>query len=140
MNVRDMLIRDEGVRHEAYRDTRGIWTIGIGHTGPEVCAGLVWDDFAIDAAFQLDESAAWQGVQDSLAWFAGLNEPRQAVLISLCFQLGLRGLLEFHATLGALRDEHYADAAAQLLRSDLAKQTPARARREARQLETGEWQ
>src|SRR6185437_4432841 len=34
----------EGVRTLAYRDTRGIWTIGIGHTGsagpPHPCEGM----------------------------------------------------------------------------------------------------
>lgn len=32
----------EGLRTKAYRDTKGIWTIGVGHTGPEVRGGLVW--------------------------------------------------------------------------------------------------
>lgn len=31
----------EGCRLHAYQDTRGIWTIGYGHTGPEVVEGLV---------------------------------------------------------------------------------------------------
>lgn len=31
----------EGERLTAYQDTGGIWTIGIGHTGPDVVGGLV---------------------------------------------------------------------------------------------------
>lgn len=30
---KEMLIRDEGMRLEAYQDHKGIWTIGVGHTG-----------------------------------------------------------------------------------------------------------
>lgn len=29
----------EGVRLTAYQDTGGVWTIGFGHTGPEVVSG-----------------------------------------------------------------------------------------------------
>lgn len=31
----------EGLRLKAYQDTGGVWTIGVGHTGPEVVKGLV---------------------------------------------------------------------------------------------------
>ena len=34
----------EGTRHNAYKDTKGIWTIGVGHTGPEVLPDLIWSD------------------------------------------------------------------------------------------------
>ena len=33
--------REESLRLTAYQDSGGIWTIGYGHTGPEVHAGLV---------------------------------------------------------------------------------------------------
>ena len=40
----------EGFSSRAYRDTGGVWTIGYGHTGPEVHAGLVWTHSqAVDA-------------------------------------------------------------------------------------------
>lgn len=32
----------EGCKLTAYKDIVGIWTIGYGHTGPEVKEGLVW--------------------------------------------------------------------------------------------------
>jgi lysozyme len=34
------------------------WTIGIGHTGPEVHEGLVWTDEQIDAAYEGDLTEA----------------------------------------------------------------------------------
>jgi GH24 family phage-related lysozyme (muramidase) len=36
----ELIIRFEGLRLEAYLDPVGIWTIGCGHTGPEVRRGL----------------------------------------------------------------------------------------------------
>jgi lysozyme len=38
----------EGRKTEAYKDTKGIWTIGVGHTGPEVHRGLVISDAEVD--------------------------------------------------------------------------------------------
>lgn len=32
----------EGMKLRAYKDMVGVWTIGYGHTGPEVHSGLVW--------------------------------------------------------------------------------------------------
>lgn len=50
-----LAIRDrEGFRNHAYQDTRGIWTIGVGHTGSEVHSGLVWTDEQVDAALAAD--------------------------------------------------------------------------------------
>jgi lysozyme len=44
----------EGLRLKAYRDSGGVWTIGYGHTGPEVHAGLVWTQAEADAGLLFD--------------------------------------------------------------------------------------
>ena len=36
----DLASEFEGCKLEAYKDLGGVWTIGYGHTGPEVCEGL----------------------------------------------------------------------------------------------------
>ena len=38
----DLLVEREALRTHAYQDSQGIWTIGVGHIGPEVSAGVVW--------------------------------------------------------------------------------------------------
>lgn len=51
------LASEEGKVNRAYPDpaTGGApWTIGVGHTGPEVHPGLVWSDAEIDAALAHD--------------------------------------------------------------------------------------
>ena len=42
----------------AYQDVRGIWTIGVGHTGPEVIEGLVWTQGQADAQLMKDTQHA----------------------------------------------------------------------------------
>ena len=31
VTILEQLKRDEGVRHTAYQDTHGVWTVGVGH-------------------------------------------------------------------------------------------------------------
>lgn len=144
MNIRSMLIRDEGWRYVAYPDplTGGApWTVGVGHTGPEVHKGLIWGDEEVNAALDADIAKARAScVANFDPWFCQLSEPRQAVLISMAFQMGLAGLSKFVRMLAAVRDQHY-DLAADEMRSSLwAKQTPHRAARMALQLSSGSWQ
>ncbi len=44
----------ESCRLQAYQDGVGVWTIGWGHTGPDVHEGLVIDQARADALFQED--------------------------------------------------------------------------------------
>lgn len=45
---------DEGLRLHAYQDSGGVWTIGWGHTGPDVHEGLVWTRAQALAALRED--------------------------------------------------------------------------------------
>ena len=139
-----MIDRDEGKENNAYPDplTGGApWTIGKGHTGPEVCKGLVWDDAQIDFAYQLDKASAWQACVDHfMPWFEAMNDARQAVLWSMVFQMGPSRTLGLTNTLAAIRDQRYDHAANLMLDSVWAKQTPLRVGRLSRQMATGAWQ
>ena len=83
--------------------------------------------------------------QARIPGFETLNEPRQAVLIGMCFQMGIgsaappRGLLGFQHTLGLIRQGNFAEAAKGMRSSNWAHQTPKRAIRLAQQMESGEW-
>jgi lysozyme len=152
MNLRSQLEELEGRKYVAYPDPlthAEPWTIGVGHTGPEVHEGLVWDDTQVDLALDLDIAEALQDCREHFPWFEELNEPRQAVLTGMCFQMGIgheatsqhpaKGLLGFPRMLGSTRDQRFANAAEEMRQSDWAKQTPKRVRRLAHQLEMGEW-
>lgn len=142
MNVAQQIERFEGRRTQAYPDplTKGEpWTIGVGHTGPDVQQWTEWTDAEVDAALA-DDLAKARSACETLPWFASLNEPRQAVLIGMAFQLGVAGMLAFTRTLAAIRDERFRDAAEHMRVSKWAQQTPRRVAVLAHQMATGEWQ
>lgn len=143
MNIQSMLEREEGRKCTAYGDPltgAAPWTIGIGHAAPGICAATAWTDEQVDAAFASDVARATAGCVAHLSpWFSELNDARQAVLIGMAFQMGIDGLLGFVNTLASVRDGRYAEAAAGIRSSKWGVQTPARARRMADQILTGEW-
>jgi lysozyme len=60
----------EGRRNDAYPDpaTGGDpWTIGVGHTGPEVFKGLVWTDELVDKVLSADLAKFEQQVEQLIA-------------------------------------------------------------------------
>jgi lysozyme len=142
-SLRDQLIRDEGWMRDAYPDplTHGApWTIGVGHCGPEVHAGLSWTDRQVDAQLWADIAHAEDGCLRALPWLARLDPVRASAIYNMAFQMGIAGVLEFQQMLAATRDEHYDHAANCMLDSKWAKQTPGRASRLSRQMATGDWQ
>ncbi len=46
----------EGAKLHAYQDSGGVWTIGVGHTGPDVHEGLIWTPAQMAQAFAMDEA------------------------------------------------------------------------------------
>lgn len=69
----DLLIEREALRTNAYLDSKGIPTIGVGHTGPEVHLGLVWTVEKCREVFAQDlewvERAIREGVKVPLEQF-----------------------------------------------------------------------
>ncbi|MCJ2033289.1 lysozyme [Methylobacterium sp. J-068] len=88
---RAVLTAREGRRLTAYRDSVGIWTIGIGHTSaagpPLVTPGLRLTEAACDDLFRRDLARYVRGV----AAVAPDDLPDHAfdALVSLCFNIGL---------------------------------------------------
>lgn len=82
-----MIKRFEGLRLTAYDDGTGVWTIGFGHTGPEVVSGLVWTREQADAAFVSDLSRFETGVENSLERLA--NQGPFDAMVSLAYNVGL---------------------------------------------------
>lgn len=138
MDLKTQLREFEGVVNHAYQDHMGYWTIGVGRLIDKRKGGHLTDD-EIDYLLENDIRRKTAEVYESLPWVKTLNEPRQAVVIGMAFQMGLHGLLGFTSTLGAIRDERFADAAEGMRRSLWGKQTPKRVNRLAHQMETGEW-
>lgn len=80
----------EGREYKAYRDPLskdGLpITIGIGHTGPEVHLGLVWDDDQIDTAFEIDIAQFERIANDSIK--VTVNQNQFDAFVSALFNIG----------------------------------------------------
>lgn len=143
MDVLTQLMRDEGLRLSAYPDplTGGApWTIGYGCTGKDIVEGTVWTQEQAYAELVQRVSDLHLQLAQALPWFGELLECRRAVLINMAYQLGVAGLLGFHATLTMVQERRYAAAHDLMLNSLWAQQTPLRAKRLALQMALGVWQ
>ena len=138
MDLKQQLIRDEGVVRHAYEDSLGFTTIGVGRLIDARRGGGLRDS-EIDFLLNNDIAEKTAQVLAALPWAFKLSKPRQAVLINMAFQMGIGGLFKFKRMLGSVEDGQYGEAAAEMLDSTWAKQTPERAHRLATQMETGEW-
>ena len=76
----------EGRKYQAYQDSRGTWTIGVGHTGPEVHEGLVWTDSQIDSAFLADSQWAQDVVNKEVT--VVISQDESNALVDLLFNIG----------------------------------------------------
>jgi len=140
------LKRDEGLRLNAYPDPLSggaPWTIGYGHTGPEVRKGLTWTQAEAEAALLADIEAHNAQLAAALPWVARLDPARRRVLQNMAFNLGVgvaggtKGLLGFKNTLGMIERGEYERAADGLLKSLWAKQVGQRAVRLSNTMRTG---
>jgi lysozyme len=130
------LRRDEGEVLHAYEDSEGYLTIGVGRLidrrrgggiSAEESAYLLRNDIAVKMA-DLDRA---------LPWWRKLSSARRRVLVNMCFNLGLAGLLGFRNTLAAIEHGRYEEAARGMLASKWAKQVGARATRLAEMMRAG---
>ena len=143
MDIYQQLNRDEGEvkkngKHVFYRDHLGYATLGIGRLIDERRGGGLTDD-EVEYLLKNDVERVRNELSNKLSWWDSLDSVRQSSLINMAFQLGINGLLNFKNTLSLIEQGRYMEAAKEALNSAWANQTPNRARRVAKQLETGEW-
>ncbi|MGD1827322.1 Lysozyme [Chromobacterium violaceum] len=103
----------EGFRLAAYQDMVGVWTIGYGHTGPDVKAGQTITQQQADQLLAADLEKFETGVGQLVA--VPLNANQFAALVSFSYNLGL-GNLRSSTLLRLLNQGDYAGAAAQFPR------------------------
>lgn len=134
--LRQQLRRDEGLRLKPYTDTVGKLTIGVGRN-------LTDRGISDDEALQLldnDIAICIGELRSNFPWFDRLDEPRQGVLVNMCFNLGIVKLSKFGTTLGLIRTGDYEQASVTMLQSRWAQQVGNRALRLSEQMRVGAWQ
>ena len=139
--------KEEGFRENVYKCSEGYPTVGYGlRVGykdqplsdfrdfppmPENVARLWLQEFVYGCLMSLRSTPVLEGG-------LGLNPVREAVMTSMAYQLGIRGVLNFKNMITALRAGDYKEASEEMLYSRWAKQTPSRVLRHSLMIETGE--
>lgn len=127
------LITDEGEKLFPYKCTAGKLTIGVGRNLTD--RGISRAESQMLLNNDIDVCVHFLNLH--LPWWQTLDEVRRRVMVNMCFNLGIKGLLGFTNTLRAIREGRYDDAAAGMLQSKWAKQVGKRAVRLAHMMETG---
>ena len=138
----------EGERLTAYQDTRGFWTIGVGHLLKDP-RNPMWRGYTItkeasNQLFQLDWVKHVGLVAKYATWALHFDEVRAYVIIDMTFNLGVEpfdgdGYKDWPIFVRQLRANDWAAAAANMRSTLWARQVKGRAKRLARMIETGAW-
>lgn len=91
-----LLKRLEGCRLVAYLDKASVWTIGFGHTGPEVIEDISWSQERADATLDKDVARFVTGVSHLLELSPdpapALTDAQFSALVIFAYNEGLHAL------------------------------------------------
>lgn len=136
--TRKIIEQEEGWRDTPYYDHLGYPTVGYGfnlHMPKNApLPGFVLPKAAGDAWLQSFIDAIRSQLSEELSW---MNEDRQSIIISMAYQMGIKGVLGFGNMWSAIRKGDWDKAADEALDSRWARQTPARAHRHATVMQAG---
>jgi lysozyme len=103
----------EACRLTAYKDQGGIWTIGYGHTGPEVKEGLIITQAQADDLLDADIASAVGCVRRLVQ--SAIRQNQFDALVDFVFNLGCSSLAE-STLLRYVNEGRFEEAANELLR------------------------
>jgi lysozyme len=139
----------EGFREKPYKCTAGKWTIGFGYNfedrgfPTEIFTEILDKGFSENLAEELlknDVERCISFASENFVFYNDLNEPRQAVVADMLYQLGFEGFKGFSRMLKALDNGDYARAAAEMVHSRWFAQSGRRSIINVAQMKTGIWQ
>ena len=111
----DLVKEFEGCRLTAYQDVAGVWTIGWGHTGLGVKAGLTWEQGQADGDLDDDIGCAGDYVEEFVE--VPLKQGQFDALTDFVFNLGAERLAQ-STLLSILNAGNYAAIPGQLFHLD----------------------
>ena len=85
----ELIKRFEGLELQSYQDVAGIWTVGYGHTGPEVGPGMVITEGQAEALLIEDLERFERGVSSAVT--APITQTQFDALVSLAYNIGVSG-------------------------------------------------
>ncbi len=133
-----LIEEEEGRIPYAYPDHLGFLTIGVGHLIDARKGGRI-PDFIISDLLEYDLDTCI-GQARTLAGWEQLNDVQRAAVVSMVFQLGIGGVKGFRKFCGALAAGDIKGAAREGRDSKWWREdTPKRAERQMKMLESGIW-
>ena len=128
--IKDMLIKHEGLVCNTYKCSEGKLSIGVGRN---LEANGISED---EALYMLDNDIkrVIESLDKSFKMWRCMPKKARMVCIDMCFQMGVTGFLGFRKTIALMQMGMWLEASEELLDSKYASQTPNRAAYNSRQL------
>ena len=123
-DILDDIKKHEGFEPKVYKCTEGYDTIGYGFAIKD----LIIDKDVADLILMKKLHKMLERITVAFPWFANIDNEAKAVVVNMCYQLGIRGFSKFKKTIYLLETEQYEEALVEMLDSLWAKQTPNRAK------------
>ena len=114
----------EGFVEHVYDDSLGIPTIGYGFA---IKVLVLDEDIAEDILMRKLEKLK-RNANSRFQWLEDMPQEVQAVVLNMCYQLGVTGVSKFRKAISALQEGDWDEAADEMLDSLWARQTPNRAK------------
>lgn len=130
------LIEDEGYKSHIYKDSVGVWTIGIGRNLESVGLSRTESMYlAGNDVKHIDSSLTNMLPKYGYTFYPRLSTARKLAVLNMAFNLGIGNLLEFINFLEFMEKKKYREAASAMLDSKWAAQVGARATRLSKVIE-----
>ena len=128
--IKDMLIKHEGLVCNTYKCSEGKLTIGVGRN---LEANGVSED---EALYMLDNDIerVIESLDKSFKMWRCMPKRARMVCIDMTFQMGITGFLGFRKTIALMQMGMWLEASEEVLDSRYARQTPNRCAYNSRQL------
>jgi lysozyme len=150
-DLQESVIVHEAIMESPYKDSLGLWTVGVGRclersplTGDQwkrlLDAGAISVKLTNSGSLMLlddDLKDCMAACAKAFTFWGTLDEGRRDVLVEMAFQIGIDGLRKFAKMLAAIASHDFKAAAAAGIDSLWAKQTPARAHELMHRMEYG---
>jgi lysozyme len=130
-SIKQMVIANEGWKNKPYKDSRGLWTVGVGHLiGNGKTLPKEWDreltNEEVRQLFEKDFDEHLKQAQKTPGWDKA-NEAGRAGLIDLTYNMGGYWYTKFKKAAALLKEGNFKDAALELKNSAWYKQVGGRA-------------
>ena len=127
LQVNDLLEsikKHEGFVEHVYQDSLGIDTIGYWFAIKDL---ILDEDIAEDILMRKLEKLK-RNANSRFQWLEDMPQEVQAVVLNMCYQLGVTGVSKFRKAISALQEGDWSGAADEMLDSLWAWQSPNRAK------------